>query len=61
MTPLEIIALLNAAIQLVGPLQQAVAQLKGTLDRNSQMSDVEIAAYEALKASDHARDYWQAD
>lgn len=62
MTPLEIIALINALLQAVGPIEDAIAKYKAILDSPGlEMTEAEIAAYEALKASDHAKPYWQED
>lgn len=61
MTPLEYIALARALMSLMSEAGQSLAKIRVTLSQNTEMSEADRIAFQDLLASDHAKDYWQAN
>ena len=61
LTVLEAIQLAGSLLGTIANASEAFNKIKTNLERNTEMTEEERKAFEDLKASDHAKPYWQSD
>ena len=59
MDPLTLIAMAGALLKIIGQANDAFGKIKASLEQNTELTEEERAAFEELKKSDYAKDYWQ--